>query len=234
MKFIAFFATLFFITPTVIYSQDTIVKNDGQIILCTIQYEDSEKVDFIINQDGKKILGFVNRVDVQSVKRGIPEKEPEMFFDKATVGLGVGLDLGGVGANIVVYPGRKNWGLFAGAGYAIAGVGFNGGIKFMHKLNKDFAVAVPYVLAMYGHNAAIVVKNAESYNRVFYGPTFGIGLDIRSKPKGLGYMSIAFLVPIRNSDVYDYINYLKSNSPVVFKNQLMPVMLSIGYRIIIF
>lgn len=234
MKNLALFAVLFFITPIVIYSQDTIVKNDGQIILCTIQYEDSEKVDFIINKDGKKILGFVNRADVQSVKRGVPEKEPEMFFDKVAIGLGVGLDLGGIGANVLVYPGRKNLGLFAGGGYAIAGAGFNAGIKFRIKFNKDFAVAVPYVLAMYGHNAAIKVNNAESYNRVFYGPSFGLGMDIRSKPSGKRYVSLSFIVPVRNSDVYDYINYLRSNSPVVYKNQLMPVVLSIGYRIFVF
>lgn len=234
MKILALFAALFFITPIVIYSQDTIVKKSGQVILCTIQYEDSEKVDFIFNKDGKKILGFINKSDIESVKRGVPEKEPELFFDKVTLGLGVGLDLGGIGANVLVYPGRRNVGLFAGAGYAIAGAGFNGGIKYRIKFNKDFAVAVPYILAMYGHNAAITVKGAESYNRIFYGPSFGIGIDIRSKPSGKGYMSVTFIVPVRNSDVYDYINYLKSNSPVIYKNQLMPVMLSIGYRIIIF
>ncbi|MBI2269987.1 MAG: hypothetical protein HYU69_06455 [Bacteroidetes bacterium] len=234
MKILALFATLVFIAPIVIYSQDTIVKKDGQIFLCTIQNEDSVKVDFIFNKDGKKILGFINKSDIQSLKRGVPEKEPELFFDKAAIGLGVGLDLGGIGANVLVYPGRKNLGFFAGTGYAIAGVGFNAGIKFRIKFNKDFAVAVPYVLAMYGYNAAITVKNAESYNRVFYGPSFGLGIDIRSKPSGKRYVSLSFIVPVRNSDVYDYINYLKSNSPVVFKNQLMPVVLSIGYRIIVF
>ena len=191
-------------------------------------------MDFIFNKDGKKILGFIYKSDIDSIIRSISEKEPEIFFDAATIGIGVGPDLGGLGVNIVAYPGRKNLGLFAGAGYTYAGTGFNSGIKFRLKFDQNFTVAVPYVLAMYGYNAAVAVTNAEYYNRLFYGPTFGIGMDIRSKPRGFGYASLAFTVPIRNSDFYDYMNYLRNNSSVVFKNALMPVGFSFSYRVIIY
>lgn len=42
------------------------------------------------------------------------------------LGIGVGLDCGGVGVNLLVYP-QENIGIFGGIGYAFAGLGLNGG-----------------------------------------------------------------------------------------------------------
>ena len=44
------------------------------------------------------------------------------------LGLGAGLDYGGFGGSILFYP-QRNFGFFAGAAYAIAGLGFNAGAK---------------------------------------------------------------------------------------------------------
>jgi hypothetical protein len=153
-------------------------------------------------------------------------------IDKTTVGIGMGLDFGGFGANLLIYP-HKNIGLFAGGGYAIAGFGFNAGIKIRLVSDNPDKKVTPYALVMYGYNAAIAVSNAAQYNKLFYGPTAGIGIDYRSNPDSRGYWSFALLIPIRSSEVDSYIDDLKENRGVEFKNDLLPIGISIGYRIII-
>jgi hypothetical protein len=148
-----------------------------------------------------------------------------------TIGLGLGLDYGGIGANILYYP-VDQIGFFGGVGYAFAGAGFNVGAKFRLNTKKESPKISPYLIGMYGYNAAIAVKNASKFNKLFYGPTFGFGVDFKPKDKGRnGYWSLALLVPIRSSDVDQHIDDLKNNERIEFENELFPVGFSIGYRI---
>jgi len=152
--------------------------------------------------------------------------------DTFTLGIGAGLDFGGIGGNILFYP-NKNFGLFAGAGYAFAGVGYNVGAKYRLLSKKPNSMAVPFALAMYGYNAAIFVKDAKQYDKFFYGPTIGIGLDFRLSPMSNSYWSIAALIPFRSSEVNVYRDELRDHNNIVFKNDLLPALFSIGYRIIL-
>ncbi|MBS1505587.1 MAG: hypothetical protein JSS79_02970 [Bacteroidetes bacterium] len=147
--------------------------------------------------------------------------------DKTTLGIGLGFDYGGIGANFTTYAG-KNFGLFGGLGYAIADVGFNVGAKI--RLAPESRVA-PFLTGMYGYNAAVAVTNATQYNKVFYGPSFGFGLDIKGRPGRNGFWSIALLVPVRGSDVDNYLADLRSKGVVI--GSLPSVALSIGYRFIL-
>lgn len=148
-----------------------------------------------------------------------------------TIGLGVGLDYGGIGANILYYP-VDQIGLFAGVGYAFAGAGYNVGAKLRLNAKKESPKISPYLIGMYGYNAAIAVKNASNFNKLFYGPTFGFGVDLKPKDKGRnGYWSLALLVPIRSSEVDQYTDYLKESEGIQFENELLPIGFSIGYRI---
>ena len=70
-------------------------------------------------------------------------------------------------------------------------------------------------------------------NKIFYGPSLGLGLDLRLNPMKRGYWAIALLLPIRSSEVNDYINDLKTEHNIIFKNELIPVGFSIGYRFVI-
>ena len=150
-------------------------------------------------------------------------------IDKLTIGLGVGLDHGGIGANMVYYP-HKNIGIFAGAGYAIAGPGYNAGLKIRMISDKPSSKISPYLLAMYGYNAAIAVMDKTSLNKLFYGVSFGIGIDTRIKNDKRHYWTFAILVPIRSEDVDQYVDDLKNNEGVEFKNELLPIGFSIGYK----
>ena len=84
--------------------------------------------------------------------------------DFASVGVGVGLNFGGIGANLLVYP-TKNIGLFAGAGYAIAGTGYNVGTKLRLVPSEAYFKIHPYCMLMYGYNTVIAVSNAEEYSK---------------------------------------------------------------------
>ncbi len=153
-------------------------------------------------------------------------------LDQISIGIGGGLDYGGFGGNVTYYP-AKSVGLFGGVGYALAGVGFNAGVKFRYVPDKPDSKVHPFGLVMYGYNAAIAVLNASQHNRLFYGPTLGGGIDFHLNPLKRGYWSFAIFVPIRSSEVDDYIEHLENDYGAEFQTGLFPITASIGYRFIL-
>jgi hypothetical protein len=151
--------------------------------------------------------------------------------DIFTLGIGFGQDYGGFGGNLTVYP-QRNIGLFLGFGYALAGFGYNAGIKLRLLPDHGHSKVRPFIEGMYGYNAAIVVTNYTQDNKMFYGPSMGVGLDIGPTTAGKGYLSLAILVPFRSPDVQNYIDQLNANG-VSFSNNLIPITFSIGYKFIL-
>lgn len=157
--------------------------------------------------------------------------------DKGDMGIGLGLDYGGLGMNLLLYP-QKNIGIFGGVGYALAGAGYNAGLKL--RLNPEGKRAVPYFLLMYGYNAAIVIANdynsgygAQNLNKLFYGPSVGVGVDVKSR-KVTGAWSFALLIPFRSSDVDNYMNELTADYGVSFETKPLPFTISVGYHWVLF
>jgi len=220
---------LLLLTPIVIFAQDTIIQKNGIKTPCLIQNEDSTNVHFYIKRKGRKILTFLNKEEIDSIKYGII-KEP-IPFDKGSLGAGLGLDYGGIGLNFTFFP-QENIGLFAAYGYAMVGLSFNAGAKYRYIPNKT-ATVLPYAIAMYGYNTAIKVKNWTNYNKLYYGATVGVGLEFHSKSKSIGYWTVAMLVPIRDPDAKQYIDELKSNPNIDVKSEPWPVVFSVGYRLIL-
>jgi hypothetical protein len=172
------------------------------------------------------ILLVLLLVSIQSF--GQSKSKPIEDWDRASFGLGLGFDYGGIGANATVYP-QKNLGLFLGAGYAMTQLGYNVGVKLRgipSKKNPDMAV---YALAMYGYHAVVKVTDAEHLNEMFYGATLGFGFDFKGK-KNDNYLSLALLVPLRGDEVDNYMDELEDSHGVTFKNSLPPVGISIGYK----
>jgi hypothetical protein len=151
--------------------------------------------------------------------------------DVLSIGLGLGQDYGGFGLNLIAYP-QRNIGIFGGLGYNLAGAGYNIGLKFRLISKKPTGKVNPYAVVMYGYNAAIKVTDASQYDKVFYGPTVGVGIDLKSHPRSKIYYSFGINVPIRGSEVDDYMNDLKNNHGVEFNNDLFPVTFSIGFKYI--
>lgn len=155
--------------------------------------------------------------------------------DKAAMGIGLGFDYGGIGVGGVFYPG-KNFGIIAGVGYAIAGAGFNAGIKYRF-FNANPRGVIPFLTAMYGYNAAVKLDyggfngNTQTEQKVYYGPTFGVGMDTKYGPGKQGYWSFALLVPIRSQDYRDAIDRFKAAGGSV--TEPPPVGFSVGYRWVI-
>lgn len=147
--------------------------------------------------------------------------------EKVSLGIGAGLDFGGFGGNLLVYP-QKNIGFFGGFGYALAGAGYNVGTKVRFLSEKNPRTHF-YVMGMYGYNAAIKISGASEYNKIYYGPSFGIGIDTGKRSYKKGYWTMALLIPIRSSEVQDYMDELEDDG-VDFKNGLLPFTFSIAYR----
>ena len=167
----------------------------------------------------------ISRIDTGKMVKTI--RKPDIF----SLGVGLGLDYGGLlGVNLTAYP-QKNIGFFAGGGIALAGFGYNVGAKLRYvTTNQKKVKFIPFFVGMYGYNSAIVVVNAPDYNKLFYGVTLGFGCDIRFKK---GYLSAALLIPIRGDDVDNYITDLQNKYHVNFQNDLLPMAFSIGYKFIL-
>ncbi len=244
MKTLLSLAILLITFSTANYAQDTIRTTAGKAIPCKIQKEDSLAVHFITKINGNQVNTYVNKTEIASIKYGKSsatdttsaevnsQTATHSGMDKASIGFGLGMNFGGIGGNFLVYP-HKNIGIFGGVGYAYAGAGFNVGTKIRFTTNSPTAKVTPYALLMYGYNAAIVVKGADELNKIFYGPTVGFGIDFNTNRAKKGYWTVAILIPIRSSDVKNYIDDLKNNHGVKLDNDLMPITFSVGYRFVI-
>jgi hypothetical protein len=165
------------------------------------------------------------------LKELVLQSNSVITFDKLSVGLGIGQDFGGVGGNILYYP-QRNVGLFCGIGYNLAGVGFNLGVKSRIAIGSSKSHVMLYALAMYGYNAVVKVADIPRLNKVFYGPTIGAGLDFKPLKYSDDYVSVSLFLPLRSSEVQEYMDYLGQAYSVVFEQGLFPVTFSIGYRIV--
>jgi len=212
------------------YSQDIIWLKDGQKLNCKVISQDSSSVFFDIRMNGLVKKTFVDKSSIDSIKFNNPTNISSERIEKSTIGFGMGLDHGGYGVNLVLYPGR-NFGVFGGLGYAFAGTGYNAGLKIKLVGVNHKSHLYPYLLGMYGYNAAIAIYNAKEYSKFFYGPSFGLGVDIRQKWEKRGYLTIALIVPVRKKDVKDYFDLMQKRG-VEFTNNLYPVSFSVGYHII--
>jgi hypothetical protein len=150
-------------------------------------------------------------------------------YDTASLGLGAGLDYGGLGINGTFYP-KKYLGFFLGLGYNFLGFGYNGGVKIRFTTKTEYTKTItPYLLAMYGFNGVIKTPDIPGASVIVYdGPTFGIGFDTRYSK---GYWSFGILIPIRPNYINDY-NDLKSHG-VTFNTSVLPIWITAGYKFIL-
>ena len=154
-------------------------------------------------------------------------------YDQFTLGIGFGFDYGGFGGNATYYP-QKNLGVFFGGGYALAGFGYNAGLRYRFLPKNPASKFTPFLTAMYGYYSAVHVQNYTQYDKIFYGPSVGVGFDLGTHIVGKGVFSLALLVPFRNSETDDYIDYLENNASIQFRNKPIPIGISVGYRVNLF
>lgn len=150
----------------------------------------------------------------------IPEQE-----SKVNIGLGIGIDYGGLGARITFLP-VKRLALFAAAGYAFVDFGYNLGAQLRIVPDKKIC---PTFGIMYGYNGVIMVQNASMYNKIYYGTSLSGGMEIHfgGKPS---YMNVSLIVPFRSQEFYDDWDRIKQNSSISIQSDPLPVAISIGYH----
>lgn len=233
---------LFILTNS--FSQDLIVTSVNDSINCLIDYTTNKKIAFKILNNKKE---FERRfIKMESVKNYKFDYYPELKFntnlpidtitkskennskapknyDMNSIGIGLGIDYGGIGINLQAYL-IKHIGVFGGFGFAGYKPSYNAGLKLRFNPEPENSNWVPYFTAMYGYNTVYIVKNASNYNRIFFGPSVGFGVDIKSTKNKSSFWSVQLIYPIRSKEAVDYQNYLKQNSI------LLPITLSIGYR----
>jgi hypothetical protein len=140
------------------------------------------------------------------------------------LGLGMGLDYGGFGGKFTLMPVEK-FGLFAGIGYNLAGVGFNGGA--MYKFTPSKRVS-PYLSGMYGYNGVVVVENGPAESKTYYGPSFSFGIELKSRRNESNFWNFELVLPVRSSEFTDYIDELKNNGYSI--SEPLPIAFSIGFH----
>ena len=210
-------------------AQDTIVKTSGEEIYCHILKETAAKVFYSERIDGTYQQGQLPRSEIRSIMYTRRKPIPVSYANRTFIGLGMGLDYGGFGMN-VMYNLTNSFGAYIGAGYAFAGMGVNGGLIMRLVPKKPENRVAPFITGMYGYNAAIAVENRSEFNKMFYGPSAGIGIEVRARSPKVRCWSFAVLIPLRSSDVQNYIDDLKNNHNIEFQNDFSPVLISLGYK----
>lgn len=187
--------------------------NQNQILFSYLDDNNKVLLDSVIFEE----VIYINFKSTYHDKNIVAHIESSIYnIDKLSFGIGGGIDQGGIGCNLLVYP-HKNIGLFVAAGSPLAGIGTNVGTKIRF-LNKDVAKKRNcFLLAMYGYNAAII---GSGVNEIFYGLSLGIGYDLRVSPEKNGYWSFAAIVPFRKKEAFENINSF----------DYLPVTFSISYK----
>lgn len=158
---------------------------------------------------------------VAGVAMGQDEPQDESTGD---FGLGLGIDYGGIGGRFAFRPSPSAM-LFAGLGYNLHQVGYNIGAAWRISPGKR---TVPYLGAMYGYNAVVVVENQPLMSQTYYGPSFTFGLEFHGRKKPSNYFNLELLLPMRSSDFRTYLDSLKMIGYSV--TEPWPIAISLGYH----
>lgn len=129
-------------------------------------------------------------------EQGPSTMPPDLFF-----GVGIGLDHGGIGMRMDVRF-TEHIGLFGGAGYNLAMVGWNAGLIYRYKLLGHVR---PYATGMYGYNLAmrwVDPWGKTVHGENYYGPSFGGGVEFWSARRD-SFIHVGLLVPVRSSETLD-------------------------------
>ncbi len=200
---------------------DTLIFNNGNVMSGTIYLDNALEVGIKTkNKEGnvrdvvveKRLVKTVNygtkQVPVyydQSKEENDPHNRNSRETDVASIGLGIGLDYGGFGTNVQVFP-VSGLGFVAGIGYNLSDVpGWNVGLKLRLSLSNTRLHRL-YVMGLYGYNFVLVTEYAdlgieELYTN--YDFTFGFGFEIQTNREKPNVLSLGVLFPI-HKDIPDY------------------------------
>lgn len=146
------------------------------------------------------------------------------------MGIGLGLDYGGILGVRLTYLPIRYLGIFGCAGIQLDGTGWQAGVKGYIIPKTSLKAFRPYIKAMYGVNCEIFIDGAEEYNKLYQGFSAGAGIEFRfgmTKSHGINF---DLNVPVRPQEYYDDLNDIKNNPNMEIKVEPGPVTVSFGYH----
>jgi hypothetical protein len=152
------------------------------------------------------------------------------IFQQADLGIGLGLDYGGLLGVQLGYLPVKYLTLFGALGYYFEGVGWQLGMKGLFIPNLSTKSFRPFLKMMYGSNSQIRVEGASEYNKIYTGFTMGFGIEFRGGKMRQNGLDIDLNMPLRTPDFWDDYNDLQDNPYINWENQLLPIAVSIGFH----
>ena len=205
---------------------DSIVFKNGESLYCDslkLSHDTLFYNDFDVQ--GKLSIQSLPIDQIDYIKFNTPFKSNTVSvfktypIDKTSLGIGLGLDYGGIGGNVLYYP-HRNIGLFGGLGFAIAGIGINVGTKIRFLSPTKKTNTGMYLLGMYGYNMAVIANGS---NYLYYGMSLGVGYDYRRNLAKNSYWSFSMILPFRSSESFLYTDGA----------EVSPILFSIGYKFIL-
>jgi hypothetical protein len=172
----------------------------------------------------KKMLLAVAILATVTLSSRAQGEEDDQVAPRASkyLGLGMGLDYGGLGAKLEIMP-TRHLGLFAGVGYDLLSVGWNAGAS----LNFSPGTRVsPVARVFYGYNSTLRIVNASSENMTSYGISLGGGVD--TKRRNGDVWSFSLFIPFRSKKFKDHFEDVKAR--IDDSIWYSPVLFSIGYN----
>jgi len=146
------------------------------------------------------------------------------------LGIGFGLDYGGLAGIKIAYLPIPCVSVFASGGYYLFGFGWNAGATWHILPSTSRYTLRPNIKIMYGVNGGTMVASADEYNKMFYGVTPGAGLEIMFGKRKKNGIDFDLNFPIHGSDFFDQINAMKADKNLADVTTPSPVAFSIGYH----
>lgn len=126
-------------------------------------------------------------VYLKDKRQTIKVKDTLEFNSRVSIGFGFGLDYGGIGMKLSLFP-TKPIGGFIGFGDNTRGFAFNVGADWKFNYMKRTS---GFLACMYGYNAVTDIDGGETY----YGLSGEIGARMRVGKKN-NYLSLGLIIPI--------------------------------------
>jgi hypothetical protein len=142
-----------------------------------------------------------------------------------SIGFGIGIDYGGIGGRFAV-PLSKAASAFLSAGYAIAGVGYNAGLRARFS-NKPTSLTASI---MYGYNSVIKIEGAPQLDKIYTGVSIGLGFQINSRRNQYNSFQAGFILPFRSDEFENDWNSIKRNTNIKTLSDPWPVLITFGYH----
>ncbi|MCX6277038.1 MAG: hypothetical protein NT004_02945 [Bacteroidetes bacterium] len=187
----------------------------------------------VIDKSWNYMKEIDNSINSQSSADTISGKEkPKSKYEQHYVDLGVGfgLDYGGLIGIKIAYLPIPYVSVFASGGYYLFGFGWNVGATWHILPSTSRYTLRPNIKLMYGVNGGTMVASADQYNKMFYGVTPGAGLEIMFGKRKKNGIDFDLNFPIHGKDFFDQIDAMKADNNLSDVQTPLPVAFSLGYH----